>query len=239
MEGNHVFACLDFDSKYIKGRDGLYLRAWFHRERLLKFTGLFFLVCLMSGCSSFSQVELGNSFHDKSDSKVVLMPVGDFPSRPLAIIAASLEEKHGFSVSTFTNMGVDGSMYNTARRQYVTNEIARGAGKILVSNGHQFCDKAVIVLTNKDINTADFRLRYVFSSHFHGACLSVISTARINPVNFGGSPNDRLVMDRLMKLINKAIGFHHYDLEVATNKESVMYGPIMSPMDLDEVGIWY
>ncbi len=69
--------------------------------------------------------------------------------------------------------------------------------------------------------------------------MSVISTARINPVNFGNPKNERLVTQRLMKLINKSIGLNHYKYKVSTNKSNVMYGPIMSPMDLDKVGDWY
>tara|TARA_R110000823_G_scaffold47903_18_gene121993 strand:- start:24466 stop:24651 length:186 start_codon:yes stop_codon:yes gene_type:complete len=45
--------------------------------------------------------------------------------------------------------------------------------------------------------------------------------------------------DRALKLINKAIGYGVHELEASPNIDSVMYGPIMGPDDLDRVGDWY
>jgi len=167
------------------------------------------------------------------------MPMADFDSGTLSEIALEIEEQHKFSVSTYTAMGVNGQIYDMEHKQYVTNEIARATHKVLSDHGISFCEKSVIVLTNKDLNNADFRLRYVFSSHFDRACMSVISTARINPVNYGNPKNERLVTQRLMKLINKSIGLNDYKYKVSSDKSNVMYGPVMSPLDLDKVGGWY
>lgn len=194
---------------------------------------------LISSCASFSRTELGNIAHDKSGLKVVLIPMEDFGVRPLAEIVSRIERAHGFGVSTFTNMGVDETMYNSKRKQYLANAIAGNAVDVLEGYGYSRCDIAAIVLTNRDINNADFLLRYVFASHFDEVCLSVISTARLNPVNYGRPANDILVMERLMKMINKSIGLNYYKYRISANWESVMYGPIMSPQDLDRVGAWY
>jgi predicted Zn-dependent protease len=210
-------------------------------ENLLKFLPLL-LIFFLASCvntSKFPKVELGNSNHDKQNSELILIPMEDFNAGLLASIAETLEAKHKFQISAFTAMGVSENMFDQEHKQYKTNEIARTTRDILSNNGISFCDKAVIVLTNIDINDSSFRLRYLFSSHYDRACLSIISTARINPINYGEPKDDYLVMDRLMKLINKSIGLNHYKYKTSSNKQSVMYGPIMSPMDLDKVGDWY
>lgn len=204
---------------------------------------LFKLVVLTIGlvaCSSqYTKTELGNLNHDKSDSRVLLIPLNDFDSHALSSIAKKIENSHKVSVSTFPTMGVDEDTFDTSRQQYKADYIARNAGDALQQNGLSFCEKAVIVLTNKDINSSDFQLRYLFSQHFHAACISVISTARINPINFGMRADDDLLEQRLMKLINKALGFYLYKYESSSNRSSVMFGPILSPNDLDTIGSWY
>ena len=47
------------------------------------------------------------------------------------------------------------------------------------------------------------------------------------------------MQERALKIINKSIGHGIYNYEASANIESVMYGPIMGPADLDKVGSWY
>jgi hypothetical protein len=70
--------------------------------------------------------------------------------------------------------------------------------------------------------------------------------ARITDMNFGVIPGIiavpvmfRKMQARALKLINKAVGCGVYGYEASSNIDSVMYGPIMGPDDLDRVGIWY
>ena len=69
--------------------------------------------------------------------------------------------------------------------------------------------------------------------------LSVVSTARIDPINYNLPKDEKLRDERLMKLINKAIGLQVYKYKVSSDMSSVMYGPIMGVEDLDRVGSWY
>lgn len=202
---------------------------------------MFFLI-FISSCSSnssYKQTKLGNSKYNAGFTSVLLIPLQDFSSATLDSIAINIEEQHYIKVSSYTAMGTDETMYNDQKEQYITENLMLNAAKIMHNNGLQACQKTVLILTNKDINTSSFRLRYVFSSHAHAVCISVISTARINPINYNSSKNDDLTKSRLNKLINKALGYHLYKLEASSNINSVMYGPILSPMDLDKVGDWY
>jgi len=69
--------------------------------------------------------------------------------------------------------------------------------------------------------------------------ISVISTARIDPVTYDLPRDDKLRNERLMKLVNKAIGQQVHRYPVSSDRRSVMYGPIMSLDDLDAIGAWY
>lgn len=147
------------------------------------------LLCLviltLSGCAGSQKVPLGNAGFSTEDAKVILIPMEGFSVREVDALANYIETKHGVRVRIYTTMGKSRQMYDGERHQFVAEEIAATAWQVLRENGDANLDKAIIVLTKDDINTKDFRLRYVFSAHFRKARLSVISIARINPVNYG------------------------------------------------------
>ncbi len=200
---------------------------------------------MLAGCASTQTTEitqkvpLGNTGFDTEKAKVILIPMEGVSVQEVDLLASYIEARHKVRVRTYTTLGKNARMYNSDKQQFVAEEIAGAAGQALRDNGDANLDKAVIVLAKDDINTGDFRLRYVFSSHFDKARLSVISAARINPVNYGLPPDVELTRHRLVKLINKSLGLNLYGYPISTDRRSVMYGPIMSPDDLDGIGEWY
>ncbi len=64
----------------------------------------------------------------------------------------------------------------------------------------------------------------------------MVSSTRMDPVNFRQPPDPALLHTRLRKMISKNIGIMHYRLPQSTDRNSVLYGPILSLADLDSIG---
>jgi len=188
------------------------------------------------------KAHIGNQNHVVSNQKIVIIPMAGIPTPFLQSIEKTLEEQHRTNVLVTTGMGKGRELLIEGGDQYNSNALA-GVGKNIGKNiGRE--GAFLIVLTNEDINYPDSGLRYLYSAHYQG--LSVVSLARINPLNYGidldliSIPEKFIKMKkRALKLINKSIGYGVYGYGASSDMKSVMYGPIMGPADLDKVGEWY
>ncbi len=185
---------------------------------------------------------IGNQAHVVSNQKIVIIPMAGIPQVFLQSLEKTLEADHQTNVLVTTGMGKGPELLIEGSDQYNSNALADVGQQIGQNIGRE--GAFLIVLTNEDINYPDSGLRYLYSAHYKG--LSVVSLARINPLNFGvdlnliAIPGKFIKMKkRALKLINKSIGYGVYGYDASSNTKSVMYGPIMGPADLDKVGEWY
>ena len=187
-------------------------------------------------------VHIGNQARAPSGEKIVIIPMAGIPGAFLEALELKLDEQHHTDVLVTTEMGKGDEMLLPDRQQFNANYLAQLGLEIGQRIGRE--NAYIIVLTNEDINNPDSGLRYVYSSHYGD--VSVVSLARINDRNFGVVPGLISVpamfskmQERALKLINKAIGYGVYGYEASSDINSVMYGPIMGPDDLDRVGSVY
>lgn len=176
----------------------------------------------------------GNS---PSAVRIYLLPMEGISPELALSVAKDIESRHKLKTKVTTTMGKDPSMFNAERQQYTANEIAKEADQIVKRIKRPDEQPFILVLTPYDINAREFNLRFLFAAHLKG--ISVVSTARIDPVNYGQPRDDKLRDDRLLKLINKAIGQQILGYPISSDRKSVMYGPIMGLDDLDAIGREY
>ena len=192
-------------------------------------------IFLLAGCATNSErIELGNQNYRPAPTDIYLVPMEGISAASASSIAKEIESRHKLGTKAITTMGRDASMFNTEHRQYNANLIARRANEIIRGLKRPEDQPFILVLTPHDINSEEFHLKFLFAAHLQG--ISVISTARIDPVNFGLPRNDKLRDERLMKLIYKAIGQQVLHIPISSDRKSVMYGPIMGLDDLDSIG---
>jgi predicted Zn-dependent protease len=195
------------------------------------------LSTVLFACASSDRVELGNQGYAADPIRIYLMPMEGIAPAYATFIAREIESRHKLKTKATTELGRQSSMFDTQRRQQITNEIAKHAHDVIQRIKQPHEHPFVIVLTQQDVNARESDLRFLFASHFKG--ISVLSTARIDPVNYGLPRDDKRRDERLMKLINKAIGQQVHGYPISSDRKSVMYGPIMSVDDLDAIGAWY
>ena len=92
----------------------------------------------------------------------------------------------------------------------------------------------VIGLTEKDMYIREKTWQFAFSYRVDGR-FAVVSSARMNPANFGEPANAELLHSRVRKMIMKNIGLLYYQLAQSDNPKSVLYSNILGLEELDNV----
>lgn len=176
------------------------------------------------------------------ERKLIVIPTDGIPTLFLTSMRSRLKEQHGFEVLIAVQMALDSGWVINPDGQLDADQTAVQGLELCrrMSTNNEYC----VVLTNRDINTKNSGLRYLFAQHHKG--ISVVSLARLSDANYGVQLNLLSVpiifektLDRATKMINKGVGLGYYSYALSTDKRSVMYAPIMSLADLDSVGTWY
>ena len=160
-------------------------------------------------------------------------------SPDLAIkLAEELGEELGLHIVVSVQMGTSPEMLNIERGQYDADKIISEATTVLQRVNHQPKAPYTVVLLHQDLNRPPFNLRYTFAVHSTEG-ISVVSTARMDPRNYGLPADQELLYSRLKKMVMKGIGYNIFSHKRSLDRSSVMYSPIMSVRDLDEIGDGY
>ncbi len=173
----------------------------------------------------------------KPSIDVYFIPM-DFSPDLAVKLAEELGEELDLHIAVSVQMGTSPDMYNPERRQYDADKIFSEAEKVVDRISHQKEVPYAVVLLHQDLNRPPFNLRYTFAVHSTQG-ISVISTARMDPRNYGLPADNELLYTRLKKMVMKGIGYNVFGYKRSLNRSSVMYSPIMSVQDLDEIGNSY
>lgn len=203
---------------------------------------IFAFAVVVAGCNSQQQkvaVPLGNQNYSAEPVGVYLVPVWGVDKKVLQYLESTLARQHKVRVKRTTFMGLDEHHFDNKHKQFVGEEIVKSSFEIARSLRKSGKKTPILVIIPGDMNSQEFRFRYLFSQHFVDHKITVISLARINPASYGLPPDPDLTGTRALKLANKALGFHMYGYMPSSNTGNVMYGPIMGLDDLDKVNTWY
>lgn len=197
------------------------------------------IIQLVTGCvkPDYDKPELGGSKKPREIIDFQIIPIEGFPNNLALRLEKDLEQELNLQARVSVHMGTSKEMYSRSQKQYITSVIAKEAIGISKNINSHSSTPYTIVLTHYDINDKPFNLRFLFAQHSNN--VSVVSIARMDPRAYGGKYDGELVYLRMKKLVKKGIGLEYYGYKLSTNKDSVMYAPIMSLRDLDEIGTDY
>lgn len=166
---------------------------------------------------------------------VILLPTEDFSFEFTANLARILSNDTGLKIRAMLNLGTsewkpypDAAQYDPAKLV----DIAMPAiNQLLKTYGSSFC----ILLTTKDINSADRNLRYVFAESYRQdkVKVSVISVARMVYGAPGQQASDQIIGERIRKMTLRTIGLQYFSMPRSANPQDIMYSPLMSLDALD------
>jgi Flp pilus assembly protein TadD/predicted Zn-dependent protease len=170
----------------------------------------------------------------KGKEKLYFVPLSNYSAASLTKLANSLKQKTGIEVIVTQPVPFSLSTVDKRRQQVVAEE-AINLMKVRYPNLVSDPNAILIGLTDEDLFIRSQDDQYAFCYRMQGR-FAVVSAARMNPVNLGGSANDLLTEARLRKMLLKNIGLLYYRLPINHDPKSVLYEDVEAVEDLDKMG---
>jgi tetratricopeptide (TPR) repeat protein len=171
---------------------------------------------------------------ERSKEKLYFIPLNNFPTTSLNRLVTFYKQKPGIEAITTESLPLRLAAIDNRRQQLIAEEVIelmkRSYPKLVADP-----NAILIGLTDEDMYIRDKDWQYAFSYWTHGR-FAVVSSARMNPVNFGSPANNDLLDRRLRKMVLKNIGVLYYQLPANHDPKSVLYNDIKSVRDLDNMG---
>ncbi len=165
---------------------------------------------------------------------VYLLPLDDFSGDYAAQMAKTLTKEFGIWVKATLPLGTLRLQAFPGTQQYAAQDIFEQAGTVMRRLPEGGKNTHFVFLTNRDINARDRNFRFQLSFHDRRCRCSVISAARMHQP--GDTVTSPAVETRFMKMTKRAIGEMDFGWTRSTDFKDLMYSPIMSLDDLDELG---
>lgn len=199
----------------------------------LKLTALVFLLCL--GACTHQQAPVEQAAPPPVD--VYLLPMSNFPEQWSGQLAQMLAQETGLRIKSSLSLAPLDLAPMPETHQYAAEDIL--AHSLPVARGLPGVSPNTyfMALTMSDINTKSRSFRFQFSFHDKSQHASVVSAARM--LNFQGEqPSiDTLTMQRFHKMTKRAVGEMKLGWVRTSDRQDVMFAPIMSLQDIDAMGL--
>ena len=171
---------------------------------------------------------------ERGKEKLYFVPMGNYSSASLTKLANFCKQKLGIQAILTDPVPLALSTVDKKRQQVIAEE---AVALLKSKNPNLVADPNAIVigLTDQDMYIRKFEWQYAFS-YWTQVRFCVVSSARLNPANLGGSPNDVLTETRLRKMVLNKIGILYYLYPTNYDPKSVMYEEINGVEDLDKMG---
>ncbi len=158
----------------------------------------------------------------------------DFPGSLLDRLQTYFRDKYGIDLSVLPAIPLASDVADKSRQQVVGERLIEAMSAAAPSDA---ASSVVIGLTRFDMMLESKpEWSFAFSLRDDSRRMAVISTARMDPRNFGQPPDDDVLFHRMAKMVAKNVGILYLRLALSTDPTSVMYGNILSVNDLDRMG---
>lgn len=195
---------------------------------------LFVLLLSLPACSVNKPKSESNFNPNPID--VYIIPLEDFPENLASEIAKKMSNDLNLHVKSILRMGSLSLTRLPNSEQFSSDEILDKSQPV-IKRLPELTDKTYsVLLTTNDINSPSFNFRFMFATHNKNTRTSVVSVARMMSYVNEKPVFDNAAQARLFKMIKRSIGELYLGWKRSTNIKDIMYSPIMSVQDLDDIG---
>lgn len=181
------------------------------------------------------EAAVGETLPLKGVGRVYFVPIGQFSSPSMPQLMLYYKRKLGLTIEVLPGLQFEDSVLDFDRRQAIAEEL------IALTKRHypQLANdpQAILIgITDLDMYIRQIvEWRWAFSFRQEGR-FAVVSSARMDPENWGLPPDSGLLHTRLQKMLSKNLGILYYRLPESKSRSSVLFGPILGLEDLDSIG---
>jgi len=171
---------------------------------------------------------------ERGKEKLYFVPLNNFPAASLTRLVNACKQKTGIEVIVTQPVPLALSTIDKRRQQVIAEEaiaLMKRRYPDLAANPNAI----IIGLTDDDIYIRRRDSQFAFSYRMQGR-FAVVSSARMDPLNLGGSANETLTEARLRKMVLKNIGALYYFFPLNHDPKSVLYEDVGGVEDLDKMG---
>jgi len=183
-------------------------------------------------CFLLASVSCGGS--SSAGQKIYFAAVGEMRSVHLDALQAYYKQRYDLTVEILPPIGLEPVVVDERRRQLIAEELIEMLKRRYPE--HARSPQSILIgITEGDMYIREVNWRFAFARR-DGDRFAIVSSARMDPVNFGYLPDEELLQTRLRKMLSKNIGIMYYKLPQKSDRRSVMFGPILGIDDLDSMG---
>ncbi|MBI2153396.1 MAG: hypothetical protein HYU24_06775 [Candidatus Rokubacteria bacterium] len=167
--------------------------------------------------------------------KIYLVAIGEMRSVRLDGVQAYYKQRYDLTIDLLPSIGLEPVVVDERRRQLIAEELIELMKRRYPEHARN-AQAILIGITEGDMHIRQF-LNWEFAlAYRQNGRFAVVSSAHMDPVNFGRLPDDELLQTRLRKMITRNIGILYYKLPQKSDRRSVMFGPVLGVDDLDSIG---
>lgn len=167
---------------------------------------------------------------------VYIIPFDGFSESVADQICATLSHDLNLNVQSALSIPLDQAVYDKGRKQYMCDSLYFLIQQSLHALRYTTDKTCFIALLQGDMYPKDGDWNYMFAQHWPDR-ISVVATERMVPYGiFNWTDAEKIYGKRLMKMVKRTIGIQYFGLKRSSSKSSVMYSPIMSAGDIDQMG---
>ena len=168
-----------------------------------------------------------------SASTVYFVPVGDVSSLSLDELVRFYKKKFQLTIKTLPALQLDKPSVVRQSRQFAGEDLIEFMKSSYLGLSRN--PRVILIgITEEDIYIKKYSWQFAFG--YRASRFAVVSSARMNPVNFGQPKNHELLHARLRKMITKNIGILYFRLPQSNDPRSVLFRSILGLEELDRVG---
>jgi hypothetical protein len=167
------------------------------------------------------------------ENDVVLLPSDDFSFDYAAALAKIVASDTGLRIRAMLPLGTRDWKPYADGQQYDPDTLKNLALPAIAQLKKSYGGTLFVLLTTRDINSADRNLRFIFAQHYPKDKVSVVSAARMLIGEPGRQASAELIGSRLRKMLLRTIGIQYYALERSADPRNILYSPLMNLDGLD------
>lgn len=174
---------------------------------------------------------------------IFLVPFDGFAEPSAHLLANALERDTGLNVTAIGAVPLPLELLDRTRNQYDAGRLAPLVQSYTARLRTPYRKQLVIAILKQDMYSSNANWNFALSANFDDG-VSIVATERLVPYNPGdviASTNrveaERIFGERVYKMLKRTIGLQFYGYERKAERKSVLASPVMSVLDVDEMGL--